>query len=399
MTSTCVAVGMTPFGKYPEQGIKDLTAWAVERLMADSPLALDADRGRLDVERRMGHGHRPALHPGPGGPHRRSGFEGIPIMNVENACAGGSSAFHGAYLGVAVGRLRRGPGRRRREAVATRDRQRGGQGEELPGLHRGHRRRGHHRPHRGSIQADAARKRARRRATGARIPRRGGGGDRSPFMDFYSMAARAHMADYGTTAEQLAAIAAKNHVHGSLNPDAQYRFAMTPEEVLADRVVVATAHPGHVRTRWATARRRPSSCRESAWPRLEGARPVRVRAATLGSGSLTAATWPPVAAERAYEAAGLGPEDIDVAEVHDATAFGELAQTEHLGFCPVGEGGPYAASGATALGGARPVNPSGGLECRGHPIGATGLAQITEIVTQLRGRGRRASGRGSPDRA
>jgi acetyl-CoA acetyltransferase len=83
--------------------------------------------------------------------------------------------------------------------------------------------------------------------------------------------------------------------------------------------------------------------------------------------------------------AGVGPEDIDIAEVHDATAFGEMAMTENLGFCKEGEGGPYAESGATRVGGARPVNPSGGLECRGHPIGATGLAQIAEIVYQLRG--------------
>ena len=83
--------------------------------------------------------------------------------------------------------------------------------------------------------------------------------------------------------------------------------------------------------------------------------------------------------------AGAGPEDIDTAEVHDATAFGELAMTENLGFCEAGEGGRFAESGATKVGGAKPVNPSGGLECRGHPIGATGLAQIAEMVYQLRG--------------
>ena len=83
--------------------------------------------------------------------------------------------------------------------------------------------------------------------------------------------------------------------------------------------------------------------------------------------------------------AGVGPDDVDLAEVHDATAFGELAMCEHLGFCGEGEGGRYAESGATKIGGAKPINPSGGLECRGHPIGATGLAQIAEIVYQLRG--------------
>jgi acetyl-CoA acetyltransferase len=89
--------------------------------------------------------------------------------------------------------------------------------------------------------------------------------------------------------------------------------------------------------------------------------------------------------EKAYELAGVGPGEIDTAEVHDATAFGELAMTENLGFCAEGDGGRFAESGASKLGGAKPINPSGGLECRGHPIGATGLAQIAEMVYQLRG--------------
>jgi acetyl-CoA acetyltransferase len=90
-------------------------------------------------------------------------------------------------------------------------------------------------------------------------------------------------------------------------------------------------------------------------------------------------------AGQAYEAAGVGPGDISLAELHDATAYGELHQTEAMGFCPPGEGGIHAESGATTLGGSQPVNTSGGLECRGHPVGASGLAQIYEIVTQLRG--------------
>ena len=90
-------------------------------------------------------------------------------------------------------------------------------------------------------------------------------------------------------------------------------------------------------------------------------------------------------ARQAYEQAGVGPEDIDVAEVHDATAFGELVQSEGMGFCGEGEGGPFAESGATKLGGKLPINPSGGLESRGHPIGATGTAQLCELVWQLRG--------------
>ena len=119
--------------------------------------------------------------------------------------------------------------------------------------------------------------------------------------------------------------------------------------------------------------------------RLTDARPVKVRASTLASGGLQPVNHAKRAAEKAYAQAGVGPEDIDIAEVHDATAFGELAMSEHLGFCAEGDGGRHAESGATQLGGVRPVNPSGGLECRGHPIGATGLAQIAELVQQLRG--------------
>ena len=92
-----------------------------------------------------------------------------------------------------------------------------------------------------------------------------------------------------------------------------------------------------------------------------------------------------LAAKRAYEIAGVGPEDVSVAEVHDATAMGEIVQIENLGFCAFGDGGPISARGETRIGGRIPVNPSGGLESKGHPIGATGLGQICELVSQLRG--------------
>jgi acetyl-CoA acetyltransferase len=191
------------------------------------------------------------------------------------------------------------------------------------------------------------------------------------------------MERFGTTQEQLAVIAAKNHRHGALNPFAQYRRPMTVEEVLADREI---AYP---LTRSMCSPMGDGAAAAilvagDALGRFPAARPVRVRASVLVSATQKGGQSRR-AAERAYAMAGLGPEDIDTAEVHDATAFGELSQTEALGFCKEGEGGPYAASGATTLGGARPVNPSGGLECRGHPIGATGLAQIAEIVLQLRG--------------
>ncbi len=381
-----VAVGMTPFGRFPDLGIKELTAGAIERLLADTTLTLDEVEAAWMSN--AGWGIRTGQHCIRGQVALFPlGLEQIPVMNVENACAGGASAFHGAYLGVASGAydvaLAVGAEQLSLPASASgEDRAKSfssflaGTDVEVTTRLIEQMREAGEPPGEGSGGGDRG---ARRGGGGA-----GGGGDRSPFMDFYSMAARAHMDRYGTTAAQLAAIAAKNHVHGSHNPDAQYRFPMTVEEVLADRVV----SPPLTRAMCAPMGDGAAAAllvSGERMARIEGARPVRVRAATLGSGSLTANDVASRVAARAYEASGLGPEDVDVAEVHDATAFGELIQTEHLGFCPEGEGGPYAASGATALGGSRPVNPSGGLECRGHPIGATGLAQIVEIVTQLRG--------------
>lgn len=375
-----VAVGMMPFGKYPDLQIKQLTAGAIEHLMADSPIPI----GDIEAAWMSNSGWGMAT-----GQHcirgqvalAPLGFEGIPIMNVENACAGGSSAIHGAFLGVASGaydialavgaeKLSAPPGASKEvKEQGFRGFISGTDVEVTTKLIE-------------QLQAEADRKRAEAEASG-KAPS-GEGGGRSPFMDIYSMAARSHMKTYGTTQEQLAVIAAKNHHNGSLNPDAQYRFDMTPQEVLDDRVVsfpLTRAMCAPMGDGAAAA----LLVSDEVLARLTDARPVRVRASVITSGSLTDPDIGDRAGDRAYEIAGLGPDDIDLAEVHDATAFGELSQTERLGFCPVGEGGPYAASGATSLGGARPVNTSGGLECRGHPIGATGIAQVAEIVTQLRG--------------
>ena len=123
---------------------------------------------------------------------------------------------------------------------------------------------------------------------------------------------------------------------------------------------------------------------------LDPARAIKVKAAILRSGT----DRPPedyknhltrLAALQAYEQAGLGPEDMSVAEVHDATAVGEVIQIENLGFVEFGEGGPASLRGDTKIGGRIPVNPSGGLESKGHPVGATGIGQVFELVTQLRG--------------
>jgi acetyl-CoA acyltransferase len=376
-----VAVGMIPFGKYPDHGIKDLTATVVKNLLDHSPIGQDAIEavwmGNAGWGMSAGqHCIRGQVALAP------LGFGEIPIMNVENACAGGSSAFHGAWLGVAAGAydvaLAIGAEKTFVPKNATPEQKKKGFNSFLAGtdvevttklIEQ--------------MQADAERKRKELEAAG-KLEKGKGGGARSPFMDIYSMGARAHSTRYGSTQEQLAMIAAKNHYHGSLNPDAQYRMTMTVEEVLNDRLV------SHPLTRAMCAPMGDGAAAaiivsEEYLKTLKGARPVKVLASVLASGSNKPGNQAQAAAQKAYRMAGVGPEDIDTAEVHDATAFGELAMTENLGFCGEGEGGRYAESGATKRGGAKPINPSGGLECRGHPIGATGLAQIAEIVYQLRG--------------
>ena len=210
------------------------------------------------------------------------------------------------------------------------------------------------------------------------------------FMDTYAMQAAYHMKRYGTTQRQIAAGAAKNHTHGSLNPLAQYRFKMTVDEVLADREIsypltrsmCAPIGDG------AAAALVCSKDYLAALPGRVRERAVKIRASAMSGGKYRSLDEPGlsrIAADKAYKIAGLSPSDIDIAEVHDATSFCEIYQAEMLRFCAEGQGGAYIASGATALGGERPVNLSGGLVSKGHPIGATGLSMIHELVLQLRG--------------
>jgi acetyl-CoA acetyltransferase len=210
------------------------------------------------------------------------------------------------------------------------------------------------------------------------------------FMDTYAMQAAYHMKKYGTTQEQLAVSASKNHYHGSLNPKAQYQFEVSVEEVMKDRDI------SYPLTRSMCAPMGDGAaavllCSESYLKKLPHSvqdRAIKVRASALSGGKYRELDEPglsSIAATKAYAQSGLTPDDIDIAEVHDATSFSEIYQCEMMGFCPEGQGGVYVASGATKLGGERPINLSGGLVSKGHPIGATGLSMIDELVIQLRG--------------
>lgn len=379
-----IGVGMTRFAKHPDLSVKDLTRQAMDAVLEDAGIPM------ADIEAAwfanaswgaQGQGSirgQVALRP--------IGIHGIPICNVENACAGGSTALHEAWLGVMSGLYECTLAIGAEKLYVKPDPSKKGGGKDFSGFWGG--------TDVEAVQEQMANMKKQVEATAHIVPKgkkqdiEGAGKNRSIFMDFYSMGARRHIEAHGSTQEQLATIASKNHFHSSLNPYAQYNKDMSVEEILSAREVswpLTVPMCAPIGDGGAAA----ILCSADYLKRLDSPRPVKILASILGSGAI------PVEGEKfesistrlgnkAYETAGVGPKDINLAEVHDATAFGELHQTEVLGFCEMGEGGRFAESGATRLGGKLPINTSGGLESRGHPIGASGLGMNHELVTQLR---------------
>jgi acetyl-CoA acetyltransferase len=307
---------------------------------------------------------------------RDMGIGGIPIINTENACASSSTAFHVAWTYVASGMydiaLAVGMEKLYHEDK-TISFKAIGSAVDVEWMQQ-------------MQQAAAAAKEAKSKNQDNPGVAEGAGEKRSMFMDFYAAFARSHMERYGTTKEQFARIAVKNHYHGSLNPHAQYREVYTLEDILTappvaeplTRLMCSPIGDGAA----AAVLVSPEIARQMT------TKPVWVKASVLNSGfdrkpgedDVTTVT-----AKKAYEQAGVGPEDLNVLEVHDASAPAELVLYEELGLCAKGEGGALIDSKATYFDGPKAVNPSGGLISKGHPIGATGVAQIYEIFTQLRG--------------
>ncbi|MES2258027.1 MAG: thiolase family protein [Pseudomonadota bacterium] len=370
-----VGVGMTPFGRLLELSVRQMTQLAVEGALKDA--GIEAASLQSAYFGNCVQGHMEGQHMIRGQVALRAmGIGGIPVVNVENACTSGSTALH-----LAVNFIKSGEGDvalavgAEKMFSADRDRM-------LSAFDSGW----------DVTQVKENTERLLKLGQGLAIPP----GTTSPrpysvFMDVYAAGAREHMKRYGTTQRQLAAVAAKNHQHSQHNPLSQYRNAYTIDEVLAAPPItypLTTPMCSPVSDGAAAV----IVCSESGLRRLgiDRSRAIKVLASVLRTGAerevddaQRACTV--LAARQAYEKAGLGPADVSVAEVHDATAMGEIIQSENLGFCDIGDGGPFAESGATTLGGRIPINPSGGLESRGHPIGATGIAQVHELVTQLRG--------------
>jgi len=311
---------------------------------------------------------------------REMGVGGIPIINCENACASSSTAFHLAWLYVASGmydvvlalgmeKLYHADKRRSFAAI--------GSAVDVELMQQMI----------ADMNAQQAQLKAEREARGEAPKKAEGAGEsRSMFMDFYAAGARAHMKRYGTTREQFGRIAVKNHRNGSLNPHAQYQEVYSLEDIL-NSPVVAEPLTRLMCSPIGDGAAAAVLCASSVAHRFTN-KPVKVLASLLSSGTDRSADQPGIVtrvAQQAYEKAGVGPEDLSVIELHDASAPAELMTYEELGLCKPGEGGKMIDEGVTEISGRTPVNTSGGLLAKGHPVGATGVAQICEIFWQLRG--------------
>ena len=367
-------LGMTHFGKHLDQGLKAIGGSAIRQ-------AID-DAGIQDSQIEAAYVGNAAAGLITGQECIRGqvvlrgiGLGRIPVINVENACASASTALNqaaamvtaGLYdtvLAVGVEKLYSEDKRKTFGAFS------------------------------GAVDVEAlaeVMEKLRKSAEegGASAAASGAGEKRSMFMDIYAQAARAHMNAYGTTVEQFAGVSAKNSYHGSMNERAQFRDVLTVEQVLAEPMI---AEP---------------LTRPMCSPIGDGAaavvvmserkvkqlglftQSVRIAASSLHSGWDREPGEAGVAEyciQEAYEEAGVGPEDLNVIELHDASALAEIMAYESLGLCLKGEGGRLIDEGVTRLGGRLPVNTSGGLLRKGHPIGATGIAQIVELSEQLLGR-------------
>jgi acetyl-CoA acetyltransferase len=373
MNAIVAGVGMTHFGKMLDRGLKSIGGEAVEAAIKDAGIEA------RDIEAAFVGNAAAGLVTGQESIRgqvvlRSVGIGKIPVINVENACASASTALHqaaamvtgGLYdvvLALGVEKLYHEDKRKSFAAFS------------------------------GAVDVEAlaeimARLKSAARETGATAATEGAGENRSMFMDIYASAARNHMKRYGTTINQFARVSAKNSFHGSLNPRAQFREQLAVEDVLAAPMIAEPlTRPMCSPIGDGAAAVIVVSERKAAQLGLTS--PVRIVTMALHSGWDHTGDEPgtvELCAREAYDQAGVGPRDLHVIELHDASAPAELMAYESLGLCAKGEGGALIDSGATWLGGALPVNTSGGLLRKGHPVGATGIAQIVELTEQLQGR-------------
>jgi acetyl-CoA acetyltransferase len=345
MRSVYVAgIGSTTFGKHLDRSLRRLGAEAVDLAIKDAGVDAHAIQAGY-----CGNALGPMLQEETGvGQHVlwNVGIAGVPIVNVENACASGSTALHLGWQAIAFGIY---------DLVIV-------------------------------VGVDKA-------VMPKGTPLRVGTGDMEVrlgdiFPGYFAMVAQKHMEKYGTTLRQMAQVSVKNHDNGCLNPFAAFKKPVTVDDVLnsptiADPITLLSCCPNSDGGAAAVL------C-SGDWMRRLGVKPIRIAASVLRTGEyqnqrdFTRWEMEETAAKLAYEQAGIGPENLSLVEVHDAFTISEIVHYEGLGLCARGDGGRMIEEGATAIGGRIPVNPSGGLLAKGHPIGASGVGQIAEIVLQLR---------------
>lgn len=368
-------IAMTVFGRHPERSLHDLAGEALAGALqdagcraADLGVAFYAGVTNGPLQGQISIPGQVVLS--------KLGIEAIPIYNVENGCASGSSAFNLALQSLKAGTT---------DVALAIGAEKMNVPDKLKAL----------------ALFESGWDVSRAEENYQRLIEMGKGVDVPPgsesdkpysrFMAIYAALCRKHMKTFGTTQRQIAAVSAKNHRHSVHNPYSQFRKAFTVDEVLAappitypltlpmcaplsDGAAAAIVCTEAGLRRIGADRRR---CIEVVASVIRSFSNRRIDQFELNLGRL--------AALQAYEQAALGPQDMDLAEVHDASAMGEIIQAENLGFVPLGQGGPAAERGEFTLGGRFPINPSGGLESKGHPLGATGIGQLHELVTQLRG--------------
>jgi acetyl-CoA C-acetyltransferase len=347
-----VGIGKTAFGAFPDRDLRSLAVEAVSLALGDANVPAAAAEafylGNFAGPSLVGQNH---LAPYIG---VAAGFEGIPCTRIEDACASGGSAFFHAWQSVAAGiyDVAVAAGVEKMTSQST--------------------------PRVTEVLAGAGDMAGEGRA-GATFPA------------LFAMIARRHMHQYGTTREHLAAVAVKNHANGARNPLAHMRKVITREQALAGKPVAEplTVYDCSLISDGAAAVVLVPAYQAHRYSiqfaRVLGISQTSDHLALDTKSDITVFPAVRQAAERAYKMADRGPQDIEFAEVHDCFTIAEIVASEDLGFVGKGNGGPFAAEGCSAINGRLPINTSGGLKSKGHPVGATGVGQICDVVLQLRG--------------
>jgi acetyl-CoA C-acetyltransferase len=347
-----IGIGKTGFGAFPDRDLRGLAVEAINHALSDanvSPQAVEAFYlGNFAGPSFVGQNH---LAPYVGS---AAGFERIPCTRFEDACASSGSAFFHAWQSVAAGiyDVVVAAGVEKMTSQST--------------------------PRVTEILAGAGDMAGEGRA-GATFPA------------LFAMIARRHMHQYGTSREHLAAVAVKNHANGAKNPQAHMRKVITLEQALAGKPIAEplTVYDCSLISDGAAAAiivpAEKARQYTSRFARILSVAQTSDHVALDTKSDITVFPAVQSAGEKAYKLAGIGPKDIDLAELHDCFTIAEIIASEDLGFIEKGQGGPFAAAGCTAITGPLPINTSGGLKSKGHPVGATGVGQICDIVTQLRG--------------